>query len=36
MIYSHIFPSTYEVRVRMILPDHVSVHIRDENNDQVK
>ena len=36
MIYSHIYPSTYKARVQMILPDHVLVHIRDDNNDQVR
>ena len=36
MIYSHIYPSAYEVIVQMILPEHVLVHIRDENNDQVR
>ena len=36
MIYSHIYPSTYELRVQMILPKHVLVHIRDKNNDQFR
>ena len=36
MIYYHIYPSTYEVRVKMILPEQVSVHIRDENKDKFR
>ena len=31
-IYSHIYTSTYNVRVRMLLPKHVLVDIRDEND----
>ena len=34
MIYSHIYTSTYEVRVQMTLTEHVLVHILDENNDK--
>ena len=36
MIYSHIYPSTYEVRVQMILTKNVLVHILYENKDQVR
>ena len=36
MIYYHIYPSTFEVRVQMILIKHVLVHILDANNDQVR
>ena len=36
IIYSHIEPSIYEVRVKMILPKKILVHIRYENNDQVR
>ena len=32
MIYSHVYPSTYDVRVQILLPKHVLVHIPDENN----
>ena len=35
MIYSHIYTSNDDVRVHMILPKHVPVHIINENNDQV-
>ena len=34
MIYSHIYPSTYEIRVQMILPDNISVHILYDKNDK--
>ena len=33
MIDSHIYPSTYDVRVQILLPNHVLVHIRDDNDD---
>ena len=36
MIYYHIYPSTYELRSRIILTENVPVHIWDENNDQVR
>ena len=36
MTYSHIYPSAYDVRINMILPEHVLVHIWDDNNDQVR
>ena len=36
MIYSHIYPSTYELHVQMILPENVPVHIQDDNNDQFR
>ena len=36
MIYSHIYPSTYEVRGQKILPEQVLEHIQDEKNYQVK
>ena len=36
MIYYHTYTITYELRVQMILPDHISVHIHDDNNDQVR
>ena len=31
MLYSHIYPSTYDIHAQMILPKNVLVHIRDEN-----
>ena len=34
MIYYHIYPSTYEVLVQKILPEHVSAQKQDGNNDQ--
>ena len=36
MIYSHIYSSSNKVHVQMILTDHILVHIRYENNDQVR
>ena len=30
MIYSHIYPSTYEVHVQMLLPQHVLLNIREK------
>ena len=36
MIYSYTYHITYELHVHMILPDHISVHIRDDNNHQVR
>ena len=36
MMYSHIYPSNYEVRMQMILPEHVSVYIWYDNNDQFR
>ena len=34
-IYSHIYPSTYDVRVHMLLHKHVLVHIRDDNDELI-
>ena len=34
-IYSHIFPSTYDVRVQMLLHKWVLVHIRNDNKDMI-
>ena len=31
----HIYPSTFEVRVQILLPQPVLVQIQDDNNDQV-
>ena len=31
----HIYPSTYNVHLQMILPMNVLVHIRDENYDMI-
>ena len=36
MIYYHIYHRTYEIRVKMILLEHVLVHIWDDNNDQIR
>ena len=30
-IYSDIYPSTYDIRVQILLSKHVLVHVRDEN-----
>ena len=32
-IDSHIYSSTYDVRAQIILPEQVSVHIQDNNNE---
>ena len=32
-IYSHIYPSTYFVRVQILLPKHALMHMRDENDE---
>ena len=34
-IYFHIYPITYDVLVQMLLPNHVLVHVRDENNNVI-
>ena len=36
IIYYYIYPSTYDARVQMILPEYVSWHIWDDNNDHVR
>ena len=36
MLYSHIYPSNYEVHVQMVLPEHVLLHIWDDNNDKFR
>ena len=33
VIYTHIYPSTHDVRVQIILSKHVLVHIRDGNDE---
>ena len=35
MIYSQIYPITYEVRVHILFPKCVLVHIRDEKYDMI-
>ena len=35
MIYSHIYPSTYDVSMHMLLPKHILVHKRDDNDDMI-
>ena len=35
MIFTHIYPITYGVRVCMILPKRVLVHIRDDNDELI-
>ena len=35
MIYSNIYPSAYNVRMQMLLPKHVLVHIQDENDELI-
>ena len=34
-IYFHTYPSTYEVRAHMILPKHISIQIRDDNDELI-
>ena len=36
IVYFRIYPSTYEVRVLVILPKHVLVHILGENDNQFR
>ena len=35
IIYTHTYPSTYEIRVQMIITNHVLVHIRDRNDELI-
>ena len=32
---SHIYPSTYDLLMQMILPEHVLVHIWDDNDELI-